>query len=200
MVFMAVLEGINVWFANCCSVVFVPKNIKSSLYAAIITVPPTVFPVTTPSSRMRAYISAKADSAPDLFVQPPKIQTLNATIRNGKRVSGIATRVSQLLNRYGIEIENAANYPKGYESEQTRIIYADDKWKQKVIPSIELIISGKVEHMDALRIDDSKIEDINSEEVLTDTMTGDEMIQRALGSNDIVIVIGNDFSDYLSAK
>lgn len=116
---------------------------------------------------------------PEFFSNPPKVLILNGTRINGSRVGGVATEARALFKKFTDATVDVANAPDEMDTKETLAYYTSDVAKNDL--EVTSIFLPATEH---------KLSRISSgieEEIATD-----------LQEYDIVIVLGNDYKEYLS--
>lgn len=125
---------------------------------------------------------------PQFFANPPNVLVLNGTMTNGRRVSGIASLASTLFGKYGIKVQSG-NAPAGASIAETTFFFYNQEDANKNADNFQLFIPGKRVVVDSTMTAGQNPND--PEGALA------ALIEQNRGQYTAVLVVGNDYQQYL---
>jgi len=130
-------------------------------------------------------------NSPIYFSNPPEVLVLNGTTSSNGRVAGVAGQAREELMQHGLDLVHLGDAPKGFSADTTTYYFLSDDGKDAYAENLELFIPGDLLTYEPV------VEEGALPTAIADSSL-DEMLTEASEEYDVVIIIGDDYKDYLN--
>lgn len=125
------------------------------------------------------------------FTHPPRVLVLNGTDEAGKRAPGVANEMKRFLQKNGMSLVHVGDTPKLYTADSTMTYYFSDSQKKEYEDAMSLLLPGQ--QLVFAPASDTIIDKANASADI------ESMLQDASDEYDVIVIIGNDYDNYLES-